>query len=72
MRRLSLQMTDRLADGLATAFAESPDRPPAHLAKLQAVALAWVIQTISDEAGRRGLAGHDHTHPTEHERADLW
>jgi AcrR family transcriptional regulator len=59
VRRLCLEMTDRLADALALAIAESSDGPPAHLAKLQATSLAWVFQTITDEAGRRGVLGQD-------------
>ncbi len=59
VRRLCLEMTDRLAGALAAAIAEPPHGPPAHLARVQAVGLAWVFQTITDEAGRRGVAGQD-------------
>lgn len=59
VRRLSLEMTDRLAAALASAIADYADAPPAHLARLQAVALAWVFQTITDEAGRQAVAGQD-------------
>jgi len=52
-------MTDRLADAIAAAITESGDGPPSHVARLQAVALAWVFQTITDEAGRRQVAGHN-------------
>jgi AcrR family transcriptional regulator len=60
VRRLSLEMTDRLADALAAVIAEPADGPPAHVARLHAVALAWVFQTITDEVGRREVAGQDH------------
>jgi AcrR family transcriptional regulator len=59
VRRLCLEMTDRLAGAIADAIAEPAKGPPGHLAKLEAVALAWVFQTITDETGRRELAGHD-------------
>lgn len=57
VRRLCLEMTDRLALAIAAAITEPADGPPAHVARIQAVALAWVFQTITDESGRRGLAG---------------
>jgi len=60
VRRLSLEMTDRLADALAAVIAEPVDGPPPHVARLHAVALAWVFQTITDEVGRREVAGQDH------------
>jgi len=60
VRRLSLEMTDRLADALAAVIAEPADGPPPHVARLHAVALAWVFQTITDEVGRREVAGQDH------------
>ena len=56
---LMKEMTDRLADAMAAAIAEPADGPPAHVARVQAVALAWVFQTITDEVGRRGVAGQD-------------
>jgi hypothetical protein len=49
-------MTDRHADALAAAIAETTGAERA-LAKLHAVALAWVFQTITDETGRRTAAG---------------
>lgn len=53
IRRLSLEMTDRLADALAIAIRETdPDTAPA-VAKVQAIALAWLSQTVIDEGGRR-------------------
>jgi len=59
VRRLCLEMTDRLANAMAVAIADAPDAPPAYLCRMQAVALAWVFQTITDEAGRRGVAGEE-------------
>jgi AcrR family transcriptional regulator len=56
VRRLSLAMTDRHADALAAALA--PTFPQPAVAKLHAVALAWVFQTITDETGRRARRGH--------------
>jgi hypothetical protein len=53
VRGLSLEMTHRLAD----AITETTVDPDPHLAKVQAVALAWVYQTIIDESGRRRVAG---------------
>jgi len=60
VRRLSLEMTDRLADAMAAVIAEPADGPPPHVARLQGVALAWAFQTITDEVGRREVAGQDH------------
>jgi len=59
VRRLSLEVTDRLADAMAVAITETSDEVNPQLAKVQAIALAWVIQTITDESGRRRLAGQD-------------
>jgi AcrR family transcriptional regulator len=56
VRRLSLAMTDRHADALAAALAGTV--PQAAVAKLHAIALAWVFQTITDETGRRAHRGH--------------
>jgi hypothetical protein len=50
-------MTDRLADAIAIALAETTDTVNLPSAKVQAVALAWVFQTITDESGRRSLDG---------------
>ena len=58
VRRLSLEVTDRLADAMAVAITETSD-VNSQLAKVQAIALAWVIQTITDESGRRKVAGQD-------------
>jgi AcrR family transcriptional regulator len=52
VRRLSLEMTDRLADGIAQAICDTtPGMCPA-VAKVHAIALAWVSQTVIDEGGR--------------------
>jgi AcrR family transcriptional regulator len=57
VRRLCLEMTDRHADAIAAALTETTEiADPAH-AKVHAVALAWVIQTITDETGRRAREG---------------
>jgi AcrR family transcriptional regulator len=56
VRRLSLAMTDRHADAIAAALADTLPEPA--LAKLHAIALAWVFQTITDETGRRARRGH--------------
>ena len=61
VRRLSLEVTDRLADAIAAAIAETTDEVNPQLAKVQGIALAWVIQTITDESGRRKVAGQDST-----------
>jgi AcrR family transcriptional regulator len=59
VRRLSLEVTDRLADAIAGAIRETTDDLNPQLAKVQGIALAWVIQTITDESGRRRVAGQD-------------
>ena len=56
VRRLSLAMIDRHADAIAAALADTIPEPA--VAKLHAVALAWVFQTITDETGRRAHRGH--------------
>jgi AcrR family transcriptional regulator len=56
VRRLSLAMTDRHADAIAAALSDTFPEPA--LAKLHAIALAWVFQTITDETGRRAHRGH--------------
>ena len=53
IRRLSLEMTDRHADAVAAALAPSGSATERAVAKLHAVALTWVFQTITDETGRR-------------------
>jgi AcrR family transcriptional regulator len=57
VRRMSLEVTDRFADAIATAITDTTDNPRPQLAKLQAIALAWVLQLINDETGRRTVAG---------------
>jgi AcrR family transcriptional regulator len=57
VRRLCLEMTDRLADAISTVLAETTSTVNLPSAKVQAVALAWVFQTITDECGRRSLDG---------------
>jgi hypothetical protein len=62
VRRLCLEMTDRHADAIATVLADTADRSSLAAAKVQAIALAWVFQTITDESGRRSLQGQ---HPAQ-------
>lgn len=59
LRRLSLEMVDHLADTIASAISDTTPGLNPELAKVQAIALAWVFQTITDESGRRKLAGQD-------------
>jgi AcrR family transcriptional regulator len=61
VRRLCLEMMDRLADAFAAAIAESTGGVSLEVAKVQAIAIAWVFQTITDETGRRKLAGQSPT-----------
>jgi hypothetical protein len=42
---------------MAAAITETTDDLRSQLAKVQAIALAWVYQTITDESGRRRVAG---------------
>jgi AcrR family transcriptional regulator len=57
IRRLALEMTDRHADGIAKVLTAEPGGPTPPIAKVQAIALAWVIQTITDLAGQGTEAG---------------
>jgi AcrR family transcriptional regulator len=57
VRRLSLEMTDRHADAIAEVLAGERGGPSPAVAKVQAVALAWVIQTITDLVGLGTVAG---------------
>ncbi len=57
VRRLSLEMTDRHADAIAAVLAGEPGGPGPPVAKIHAVALAWVIQLITDLAGEGTAAG---------------
>jgi AcrR family transcriptional regulator len=59
VRRLCLEMTDRHADAIADAIDPTTAHRP--LAKVQAISLAWVFQTITDETGRRSLEGQPPT-----------
>jgi AcrR family transcriptional regulator len=56
VRRLSLAMTDRHAEAIAAALSDAFPEPT--VAKLHAIALAWVFQTITDETGRRAHRAH--------------
>ena len=57
VRRLSLEMTDRHADAIAAVLASEPGRPSPAMAKVHAVALASVVQLITDLAGQGTAAG---------------
>ena len=61
VRRLSLQMTDRHADAIAQVLGAEPGGPAPAIAKIHAIALAWVIQTITDLAGQGTAAGQPST-----------
>lgn len=58
IRRLCLEMTDHLADAIATALLTSTELDDPGLAKLHAIALAWVFQTITDQTGQLAHQGH--------------
>jgi hypothetical protein len=62
VRRLCLEMTDRHADAIAAVLADTANFPSPAAAKVQAIALTWVFQTITDESGRRSLQGQ---HPAQ-------
>lgn len=57
VRRFSLEMTDRHAAAIATAITDTTPGIDPQVASLQAIAVAWVFQTITDETGRRTRAG---------------
>lgn len=57
VRRLALEMTDRHANAIADVLTAEPGGPTPPIAKVQAIALAWVIQTITDLAGQGTAAG---------------
>lgn len=57
VRRLCLEMTDRLAEAIAVVLSETANGRTLPAAKVQGIALAWVFQTITDETGRRTLDG---------------
>jgi AcrR family transcriptional regulator len=56
VHRLSLEMSDRQANAIATAISETGTLTP-ELAKLQGIALAGLFQIIITEAGQRTLDG---------------
>lgn len=56
VHRLSLEMTDRQADAIATAISDTTP-VPAEVAKLHGIALAGVFQIIISHAGRRTREG---------------
>jgi AcrR family transcriptional regulator len=56
VHRLALEMSDRQANALATAIAETAAVAP-EIAKLRGIALAGVFQIIITEAGRRTREG---------------
>jgi AcrR family transcriptional regulator len=60
VHRLSLEMTDRQADAIATAIRDTTP-VPAEVAKLQGIAIASVFQIIFTEAGRRTQEGRTQT-----------
>jgi AcrR family transcriptional regulator len=62
VRRLCLEMTDRHADAIAAVLADTANHSSLAAAKVQAIALAWVFQTITDESGRRSIQGQ---HPAQ-------
>lgn len=59
VRRLSLEMTDRLADAIAAAISDATPGMCPGVAKVHGIALAWVSQTVIDEGGRRIRDGQD-------------
>lgn len=61
VRRVCLAMTDRHADAIAQTLVETTEVANLPLAKVHAVALAWVIQTITDESGRCAREGQSPT-----------
>jgi hypothetical protein len=57
IRRLSLEMTDRRATAIAAVLTETTPGLYPYVAKLQAITLATVFQTITDDTGRRSHEG---------------
>lgn len=53
VRRLSLEMTDRLADAIAEAICDTTPGTCRGVAKVHGIALAWISQTVIDEGGKR-------------------
>jgi len=58
VHRLALEMSDRQANALATAIAETEAVAP-EIARLREIALAGVFQIIITEAGRRTREGQN-------------
>jgi AcrR family transcriptional regulator len=58
IRRLALESTDQLADALADAVVDTTPGVTRPRAKVHAIALAWVSQTLIDEAGARSREGY--------------
>jgi AcrR family transcriptional regulator len=56
IHRLALEMTDRQANAIANAIAETSTVTPA-IARLQGIALAGIFQIVISEAGQRTLNG---------------
>ncbi|RSM35726.1 TetR/AcrR family transcriptional regulator [Amycolatopsis balhimycina DSM 5908] len=56
VHRLALELTDRQAEAIAEAIADTTTVPP-EIAKLQGIALAGVFRIIIGEAGRRTVEG---------------
>jgi AcrR family transcriptional regulator len=56
VRRLALELIDRLAAAIATAIGDTAAVAP-EIARLQGIALAGVFQILIDEAGRRTVLG---------------
>jgi AcrR family transcriptional regulator len=57
VRRLVLELSDRQADALAAAIADSTDVAP-EIARLQGLALSSVYRILISEAGQRTVKGH--------------
>jgi len=57
VRRLCLESTDQLANDFATAIVDTTTDVSLARAKVHAIALAWISQTVIDEGGRRSRDG---------------
>lgn len=58
IRRLSLDMTDQLADDISAALIDTTPGMCQAVAKVHSVGLAWISQTVIDEGGRLIRDGH--------------
>jgi AcrR family transcriptional regulator len=67
VHRLALEMSDRQANALATAIAETEPVAP-EIARLRGIALAGVFQIIITEAGRRTRQGQSQDQIADHLR----